>query len=391
VTDRQKGDDALLNRPRGKLARRGRLLGTGRYRSPAKTQREALARALRIAQRRPQALLKITRYGHGGFKILAHAKYISRHGKLSLEDESGDPIDDPAALRRRVRSWAEQAGAAMDEPAAEVKRKRRVTAHFVLDAGPGVDPRKLTKATREFLAEQFGKQGHEYVFTRHDDTQQPHVHVILNLMDEHGKRLHTSVSQVQSWRERFAETARKHGIEVDASRAWERGKASRRSRSTMREGQRQQVPWTREQVKRGMEARRRKLLSQAMAAQDRGDGDAAITLRDKAAAVGVQVKRSVPSGRQDQQRGQGGDVNRGETPVGENSQRVAKEFVAHAETIEARERTSKDASQRESLRRAAAILREFADSIGPSSTPVRRLGIGKSRGPRRGFEAEIDD
>jgi hypothetical protein len=196
---------------------------------------------------------------------------------------------------------------------------------------------------------------------------------------------------VQSWRERFAETARKHGIEVDASRAWERGKASRRSRSPMREGQRQQVPWTREQVKRGMEARRRKLLSQAMAAQDRGDGNAAITLRDKAAAVGVQVKRSAIGGRQEQQRDQGSVVTRSETPVGHNSQRVAKEFVTHAETIEARERTSQDASQRASLRRAAAILREFADSIGPSSTPVRRLNIRNSRGPRRGFEAEIDD
>ncbi|GAC1679261.1 MAG: hypothetical protein NVS9B2_30370 [Steroidobacteraceae bacterium] len=391
MNDRRGDPDEALGAPRGKLARRGRLLGPGRYRSPAKTPREKLARALRIAQRRPQALLKITRYGHGGFKILAHAKYISRHGKLTLEDEAGDRIDDPVALRRRVRAWIETAGAAMDEPAAEVKRKRRVTAHFVLDAGPGADPKKLTKATREFLAEQFGKQGHEYVFVRHDDTKQPHVHVILNLMDEHGKRLHTSVAEVQRWRERFAETARKHGIEVDASRAWERGKAARRSRGPMREGQTRQVPWTREQVRRGMDARRRKLLSQAMAAQDRGDGETAIALRDKAAAVGVQVSRPATKRQAERQPAWGDGGSGWATPARRNSQQVAREFLAHAETIEARERTSKDARQRESLRRAAAILREFADAIGPSSTPVRRLNIRNSRGPRRGFEAEIDD
>lgn len=389
MNDRRGDHEKELGPPRGKLARPGRLLGPGRYRSPAKTPREKLARALRIAQRRPQALLKITRYGHGGFKILAHAKYISRHGELSLEDESGDHIDDPAALRRRVRSWAEQAGAAMDEPAAEVKRKRRVTAHFVLDAGPRADPKKLTKATREFLAEQFGKRGHEYVFVRHDDTKQPHVHVILNLMDEHGKRLHTSVAQVQGWRERFAETARKHGIEVDASRAWERGKAARHSRGPVREGQTRQVPWTREQVRRGMDARQRKLLSQAMAAQDRGDGKTAIILRDKAAAVGVQVKRSTTKRPERQSTSDGG--TRRDTLVSRNSQQVAKEFVAHAETIEARERTSKDARQRESLRRAAAVLREFADALGPSPMTLRQRNVRNSRGSRQGFEVEVDD
>lgn len=391
MIDDRKDDDALLGTAHGKRARGGRLLGPGRYRSAAKTPREALARALRIAQRRPQALLKITRYGHGGFKILGHAKYISRHGKLSLEDESGDPVDDPVALRRRVRSWTEQAGAAMDEPATEVKRKRRVTAHFVLDAGPGADPKKLTKATREFLAEQFGKQGHEYVFTRHDDTKQPHVHVILNLMDEHGKRLHTSVAEVQRWREQFAKTARKHGIEVDASRAWERGKAPRRSRGPVRAGQTHQVPWTPEQVKRGMEARRRKLLSQAMAAQGRGNGETATVLRDKAASLGVQVGRAAAGRWPQQQAGQNDAANTGGAATRRNSDQVAKQFVAHAETVESRGRSTNDAQQRESLRRAAAVLREFADAIGPTPVLLRQRNVRNSRGPKQGFEVEVDD
>lgn len=67
----------------------------------------------------------------------------------------------------------------------------------------------------------------DYRFRGHDDTKQPHVHVVLNLMNGQGKRLHTSVAEVQRWRERFAEIAREHGIDVDATRAgWRKGSGS---------------------------------------------------------------------------------------------------------------------------------------------------------------------
>ncbi len=227
MTD-ERDDELLRGQPHGRKGRSGHLIGAGgkHYRRPGGGQ-ATLARNLRIAQRRPQAVLKITRYGHGGAKILDHIHYVRRHGKLALEDENGQRIEDVRELRRRVRLWTEQAGATMAEPGAEITRKRRVTAHFILDAGEHADRDALRKSVREFLAERFGKEGHEYLFARHDDTKQPHVHVVLNMMDGQGRRLHTSVAEVQHWREQFAEVARANGIEVDASRAWERGKATK--------------------------------------------------------------------------------------------------------------------------------------------------------------------
>lgn len=200
----ERDDDGLLrDQPHGRKGKSGRLIGQGSgYRRPGgATGKTALARSLRIAQRRPQAILKITRYGHGGHKIIGHAHYVRRHGKLALEDEAGNVVDEPAAIRRRVRQWAEGAGVGMEEPGEEVKRKRRVTAHFVLDAGAAAKAEKLSQAARDFLAERFGKDGHEYWFVRHDDTRQPHVHVILNLQNGEGRRLHTGVAEVQTWRE----------------------------------------------------------------------------------------------------------------------------------------------------------------------------------------------
>ncbi len=180
----ERDDELLRDQPHGRKGRSGRLIGSGgkHYRRPG-GGKSTLARNLRIAQRRPQVVLKITRYGHGGAKILAHIHYVQRHGKLALEDENGEQIDDPRELRRRVKLWTEQAGATMAEPGAEITRKRRVTAHFILDAGKDADRDALRKSAREFLAERFGKEGHEYPFARHDDTWQPHVHVVLNMMD----------------------------------------------------------------------------------------------------------------------------------------------------------------------------------------------------------------
>lgn len=203
VSEERDDDGLLRDQPHGRKGKSGRLIGQGSgYRRPGgATGKTALARSLRIAQRRPQAILKITRYGHGGHKIIGHAHYVRRHGKLALEDEAGNVVDEPAAIRRRVRQWAEGAGVGMEEPGEEVKRKRRVTAHFVLDAGAAAKAEKLSQAARDFLAERFGKDGHEYWFVRHDDTRQPHVHVILNLQNGEGRRLHTGVAEVQTWRE----------------------------------------------------------------------------------------------------------------------------------------------------------------------------------------------
>lgn len=380
------------DQPHGRKAKSGRLIGAGKgYRRPGgATGKSALARSLRIAQRRPQAILKITRYGHGGHKIIGHAHYIRRHGKLALEDEAGNVVEDPAAIRRRVRQWAEGAGVGMEEPGEEVKRKRRVTAHFVLDAGAAAKPEKLTQAAREFLAARFGKDGHEYWFVRHDDTRQPHVHVILNLQNGEGRRLHTGVAEVQAWREQFAETARRRGIEVDASRAWERGKAPARSRGYVRHGAPRPARWTREQVRRGLAARQQRLLSDAALALARGDREGAAALTSKAASLRMRTDaEAVRRVAAERRRSDSAPAKPWESARAANAGRMAADARRRAAELEAEaEKARPDAGL--TLRRAAGQLRAFADQVRPPRTRAQEIAAQLTVDRKRQASAEPD-
>jgi hypothetical protein len=365
----ERDDELLSDQPHGRKGRSGRLIGFGgkHYRRPG-GPKSALARNLRIAQRRPQAVLKITRYGHGGAKILAHIHYVQRHGKLALEDENGEQIEDPRALRRRVRLWTEQAGATMAEPGTDVARKRRVTAHFILDAGKDADREALRKSVREFLAERFGKAGHEYLFARHDDTNQPHVHVVLNMMDGQGRRLHTSVAEVQRWREQFAEVARANGIEVDASRAWERGKAPSRSRGLMKYGAPRPTRWTREQVRRGLAARKERLLSDAALATARGDREGAKALKKKAAGMRMRTDDKLVRHTVAERRGDAAKTP-WERARADHARRVASVFQGQADQLEAAAREAQDGARRDQLKGTATRLRAYAKDV--QATPTR--------------------
>lgn len=371
--DDERDDELLHDQPHGRKGRSGRLIGSGgkHYRRPGGAE-STLVRNLRIAQRRPQAVLKITRYGHGGAKILAHVHYVQRHGKLALEDESGEQVEDPRELRRRVRLWTEQAGTTMEEPGVEATRKRRVTAHFILDAGKDADREALRKSVRDFLAKRFGKEGHEYLFARHDDTKQPHVHVVLNMMDGQGRRLHTSVAEVQRWREQFAEVARANGIEVDASRAWERGKAPTRSRGLMKYGAPRPTRWTPEQVRRGLAARKERLLSDAALALARGDRETANTLKKKAAGLRMRTDDKLVRYTVAERRGDAAKTP-WERARADHARRLASVFQGQADRLEAAGKGIQDQARRDQLKGAATRLRAYAKDV--QATPTRAQKI----------------
>lgn len=210
-------------------AMRGRRTITGSVRAPkliskltllpAARARNALNRTVR---RVPEVMVKISGTGKGAKSLRAHLDYISRNGKVALEDQYGDKIEGPS-VRDVVTEWA-WGGI----PIAAESTKRE-SFNIVLSMPPGTDRAAVTNAAREFAKGEFA-ENHSYVFATHEDEAHPHVHLCVKAMGRDGTRLNPRKADLQHWRELFAEKLRDNGIEANATRRPVRGKTLKAQR-----------------------------------------------------------------------------------------------------------------------------------------------------------------
>ena len=102
---------------------------------------------------------------------------------------------------------------------------------LILSVPPGSDRNAFLQATREFLSEEFGEDGHEYVFVCHNDTNHPHAHVAIKMRSIHGRKLNPRKAYLREVREQLAEKCRKYSIDLEASPRYERGLSGKSKRS----------------------------------------------------------------------------------------------------------------------------------------------------------------
>ncbi|HEB3530056.1 TPA: relaxase/mobilization nuclease domain-containing protein [Burkholderia cenocepacia] len=192
-----------------------------RTRSAARIGRPAALRAqiARTIQRVPEVMVKITnrkgaRNGMGA--IRAHLDYISRNGRVELEDQEGNLVSDRLEVRDLVQMWR-SAGRGIEETSI-----RREAFNVMLSMPPGTDRVAVKGAARAFAREEFGEQ-RDYVFAAHDDEAHPHVHIVVLARGRDGLRLNPRKADIQRWRERFAQELRDRGVEANATPRHTRG------------------------------------------------------------------------------------------------------------------------------------------------------------------------
>jgi hypothetical protein len=186
------------------------------------TYTPSLADMLQTASRKTQAIYKISSFGKSQKKIAAHLSYISRRGQLELEDQNGDKVSSLKEQRTALDIWSEDFG---DDP------RSRNTMHLVLSTPPGTNRDNALKAAKEFLESEYKAGGHEYLFVAHNDTDHPHVHVVVKMVSSYGNKLNPRKAYLNRVRQSFAEICRSHGIEVEASSRVERGLAGLATKS----------------------------------------------------------------------------------------------------------------------------------------------------------------
>jgi type IV secretory pathway VirD2 relaxase len=185
---------------------------------------EARARFARIVGRAPEVMVRVVGRTHEAGGLRAHLDYISRRGRLDLEDRDGAVIAGRAATRELADDWSATA-------LADSRRREAgpLSLSVVLSLPPGPDPVLVRDAARVFARELFGAR-FDFVFVLHADTRHPHVHLAVRVLGDQGQHLDPRKADLAAWREAFARAARARGIEAEASPRLTRG-VMRRSES----------------------------------------------------------------------------------------------------------------------------------------------------------------
>jgi type IV secretion system T-DNA border endonuclease VirD2 len=184
------------------------------------------ARIARNIAGHAQVLVKITSKGYNHGQARAHAAYITRHGKLTAEDELGFVLGDSAAVREKLDAWRLTPDSVYLDP--ERTHKLRQTLHFTFGMPAGTDPNKVLEGTRRFAQREFAD--HQYIMVLHEPAsdpkpgapEHPHVHISVRALSETQRRLQVNPDDLLYFREAFAEQMRALGVEANASSRLER-------------------------------------------------------------------------------------------------------------------------------------------------------------------------
>ena len=168
-----------------------------------------------VLRRVPQVMVKVTGGGRGMKAIAAHFRYISKNGRLEIEDERGQTLRGKEALRDLADDW--RFGGSLIEDTSD----RREAFNIMLSMPRGTDPLTVQWAAREFTKIELAD--HKFVMVLHDHQTNPHVHISVRAESKHGKRLNPRKTDLHRWRETFAEKLGERGVDAEATRQATRG------------------------------------------------------------------------------------------------------------------------------------------------------------------------
>jgi len=168
-----------------------------------------------VVHRAPQVMVKVTGGGRGMKAIVAHWRYISKAGRLDIEDERGQTVRGKDALAELADDWR-YGGSRIDDVS-----DRREAFNIMLSMPRGSDPLIVQRAAREFVQAELAD--HKVVMVLHDHQANPHVHISVRAESKHGQRLNPRKADLHRWRETFAEKLRGWGVQAEATRQASRG------------------------------------------------------------------------------------------------------------------------------------------------------------------------
>lgn len=186
------------------------------------------ARLVRLVNRAPEVMVKVTGRTRDPGHLFAHLDYITRHGDLQAEDRDGAVMNGRDELRALALDWS---AAAMSDP--RWRANSPVSLSIVLSMPAATDAAAMRDGARRFAWETFGDR-FDYVFVLHTDTAHPHVHLAVRALGDDGRRLNPKKADLAAWREGFARALRERGVEAEATPRRARGVTRKPERTAVR-------------------------------------------------------------------------------------------------------------------------------------------------------------
>lgn len=227
--------DPIYSRGRKAKGARGSARGANepRTRSTGLSARESRRAILeRIARKSPEVMVKITGGGRCVSQIKAHMDYISRNGRVELEDEQGLTYLGTKDVRHVRDAWRDGGHTIPNDGVYEKGEGPREAFNIMLSMPPGTDRQAVKDAARAFAAREF--EGFQYVFAAHDDEKHPHVHLAVKARGIDGTRLNPRKGDLHRWRVEFAHELRERGVDANASPRKARGIVKKAERQAIR-------------------------------------------------------------------------------------------------------------------------------------------------------------
>ncbi|MEY8828553.1 relaxase/mobilization nuclease domain-containing protein [Sedimentitalea sp. XS_ASV28] len=149
-----------------------------------------------------------------------HLAYISRNGKIEVENDRGEAFNGRTQVGAIYREWLGKHDE--DRREGSATDRTRITTSIVFSMPGTVNAEAVKDAVRALARQEF--QGrHDYAMALHTDTHHPHVHLTLRTVGEDGQKLSLRKADLQRLRDTFAEKLRTRGIEAESTPRHARG------------------------------------------------------------------------------------------------------------------------------------------------------------------------
>lgn len=183
----------------------------------------------RTVRRVPEAVVKVlSRDSNKYASISKHLNYISRRGKLELETDDGNQMQEENLGNRLMEDWDLDLDEHRRQSALSSAGGRappKLVHKLMFSMPPGTPAQGVLAAAKSFLREEFALK-HRYAFALHTDEAHPHVHAVVKAVSEQGIRLNIRKATLREWRSEFARHLREQGIEANATERAVRGEVT---------------------------------------------------------------------------------------------------------------------------------------------------------------------